>query len=70
MPVTCLFFGAHPDDVEWGAGGIALLLRNSGMSFAIVDMTNGEMGSRGTFEQRQVEAVAAEEFLGATAAKR
>jgi len=64
MPVDVLFFGAHPDDVEWGAGGIALLLRDNGTSFAIVDMTNGEMGSRGTLEQRQVEASSAAEFLG------
>jgi bacillithiol biosynthesis deacetylase BshB1 len=64
MPVDVLFFGAHPDDVEWGAGGIALLLRDNGTSFAIVDMTNGEMGSRGTLEQRRVEASAAAEFLG------
>ena len=65
--IDVLLFGAHPDDVEWGAGGIALLLRDSGTSFAIVDMTNGEMGSRGTLEQRQVEAAAAAEFLGAHA---
>ncbi len=65
MPVDVLLFGAHPDDVEWGAGGIALLLHDSGISFAIIDMTNGEMGSRGTPEQRQAEAVAAAEFLGA-----
>jgi bacillithiol biosynthesis deacetylase BshB1 len=66
MPVDVLLFGAHPDDVEWGAGGIALLLRDAGISLAIVDMTNGEMGSRGTLEQRQVEAVAAAKFLGAS----
>lgn len=65
MPVDVLLLGAHPDDVEWGAGGIALLLRGSGTSLAIVDMTNGEMGSRGALEQRQVEAAAAAEFLGA-----
>jgi bacillithiol biosynthesis deacetylase BshB1 len=66
MSVDVLLFGAHPDDVEWGAGGIALLLRNKSISFAVVDMTNGEMGSRGTLEQRQREAVAAAEFLGAS----
>jgi N-acetylglucosamine malate deacetylase 1 len=66
MPVDILLFGAHPDDVEWGAGGIALLLRDTGVSIAIVDMTNGEMGSRGTLEQRQLEAGAAAEFLGAS----
>jgi bacillithiol biosynthesis deacetylase BshB1 len=66
MPVDVLLFGAHPDDVEWGAGGIALLLRDRGISFAIVDLTNGEMGSRGTLEQRQVEAASAAELLRAT----
>jgi N-acetylglucosamine malate deacetylase 1 len=66
MPVDVLLFGAHPDDVEWGAGGIALLLRDAGISFAIVDLTNGEMGSRGTLEQRQVEAASAAELLRAT----
>lgn len=67
MAVDVLLFGAHPDDVEWGAGGIALLLRDTGISFAIVDMTNGEMGSRGSLEQRQAEAPAAAAFLGAHA---
>jgi N-acetylglucosamine malate deacetylase 1 len=66
MPVDVLLFGAHPDDVEWGAGGIALLLRDAGISFAIVDLTIGEMGSRGTLEQRQVEAASAAELLRAT----
>lgn len=65
MPVDVLLFGAHPDDVEWGIGGIALLLRNAGISFAIVDLTNGEMGSRGTFEQRQAEAASAADLLRA-----
>ena len=64
MAVDVLFFGAHPDDVEWGAGGIALLLRGAGVSFAIVDMTEGEMGNRGTLEERRIEAAAAAEFLG------
>ena len=64
--VDVLLFGAHPDDVEWGAGGIALLLRDARISFAIVDLTSGEMGSRGTLEHRQAEAAAASEFLGAS----
>ena len=41
MPADVLLFGAHPDDIEWGVGGIALLLRDRGVSFAMVDMTNG-----------------------------
>jgi LmbE family N-acetylglucosaminyl deacetylase len=62
MAVDVLLIGAHPDDVEWGAGGIALLLRNSEIAFAILDLTNGEMGSRGTPQDRKAEAVIAESF--------
>jgi len=65
MSVAVLLFGAHPDDVEWGVGGIALLLRERGVSFSIVDLTEGEMGSRGTVEQRRREAGTAAESLGA-----
>jgi N-acetylglucosamine malate deacetylase 1 len=65
MRVDVLLFGAHPDDVEWGAGGIALLLKKSGVSFAIADLTRGEMGSRGEPEQREREALAAAEYLQA-----
>jgi bacillithiol biosynthesis deacetylase BshB1 len=65
--VDTLFFGAHPDDVEWGVGGIALRLRQEGVSFVIADMTNGEMGSRGTPAERLEEAADAAAFLGAAA---
>ena len=56
MPVDVLLFGAHPDDVEWGAGGSALILKARGSSFGVVDLTRGEMGSRGTSEERDKEA--------------
>ena len=65
MSVDIVLFGAHPDDVEWGIGGTALLLRGK-LSFAMVDLTDGEMGSRGTPEERKLEASAAAEYLGAT----
>ena len=65
MPVDVLVFGAHPDDVEWGAGGMSLLLRDRGATLAIVDLTAGEMGSRGTTEERAVEAETAARYLGA-----
>ncbi len=65
MAVDVLLFGAHPDDVEWGAGGIMLLMKQHAMSFAIVDLTAGEMGSRGTAEERDAEAQAASQFAGA-----
>ena len=56
MLVDVLLFGAHPDDVEWGAGGTILTLRAKGTSFGVVDLTRGEMGSRGTSEERDKEA--------------
>jgi N-acetylglucosamine malate deacetylase 1 len=65
MPVEVLLFGAHPDDVEWGAGGIAILLKQQRSEFVIVDFTRGERGSRGSVEERALEAVAAAEYLGA-----
>jgi N-acetylglucosamine malate deacetylase 1 len=66
MAVDVLIFGAHPDDVEWGAGGLLLLLQKRGVSAAIVDFTAGEMGSRGTPPERAEEAAAASRYLGAT----
>lgn len=62
-----LLFGAHPDDVEWGAGGTALLMTQQGLRFAFVDLTAGEMGSRGTAKERSVEGQAAAKFVGAQA---
>lgn len=63
--VDILLFGAHPDDVEWGAGGTALRLAANGLSFGIVDLTRGEMGSRGTCEERDKEAEDAALWMGA-----
>ncbi|MBB6145296.1 bacillithiol biosynthesis deacetylase BshB1 [Silvibacterium bohemicum] len=63
--VDILLFGAHPDDVEWGAGGTALTLKAAGISFGVVDLTRGEMGSRGTAEERDKEAEAAAAGMGA-----
>jgi N-acetylglucosamine malate deacetylase 1 len=65
MSLDVLFFGAHPDDVEWGAGGMALLLRQQECSFGIVDLTDGEMGSRGNEAERKQEAREAAQFVGA-----
>jgi hypothetical protein len=60
-----LFFGAHPDDVKWGAGGMALLLRQRNCSFGVVDLTDGEMRSRGNEAERKEEAREASQFVGA-----
>jgi N-acetylglucosamine malate deacetylase 1 len=66
MSLDVLFFGAHPDDVEWGAGGMALLLGQREYSFGIVDLTAGEMGSRGNEAERKEEAREASRFVGAS----
>src|ERR1700730_18070714 len=65
MPVDVLLFGAHPDDVEWGAGGSVLLLKARASSFGVVHLTRGEMGSRGTSEERDKEAQEAASSMGA-----
>ena len=64
--VSCdaLFLGPHPDDVEIACSGAILRLLRAGKTSAIVDCTRGEMGSRGTSEQRKQEAAAAAAALG------
>ncbi len=52
MPTQILFFGAHPDDIEWGVGGLTLLLHQKSVPFSLVDLTRGELGSRGTPAER------------------
>lgn len=64
--VDLLFFGAHPDDVELGAGGTIAANVASGLRVGIVDLTRGEMGTRGTPATRKREAAAAARVLGAS----
>ena len=60
-----LAVGAHPDDVELGCGATLALLRAAGRRFAILSLTRGELGSRGTPEQRAAEAAEGGRILGA-----
>lgn len=62
--VDILAFGAHPDDVELGAGGTLAKLISEGKSVAVVDLTQGELGTRGSVEERAAESAAASEILG------
>ena len=62
-----LAIGAHPDDVELAAGGTLRLCVQQGYKAGIVDLTRGELGSRGTPELRAEEARAAAEILGLAA---
>jgi N-acetylglucosamine malate deacetylase 1 len=64
--VDVIFFGAHPDDVELSAGATAAKLVKDGLRIGIVDLTRGEMGTRGTPQTRKKEAAAAGKALGAT----
>ncbi|MBV8630839.1 MAG: bacillithiol biosynthesis deacetylase BshB1, partial [Silvibacterium sp.] len=59
-----LAIAAHRDDVEQTCGGTLLRLRSIGVRTAILDLTRGESGTRGTAEQRAGEAKAAAEILG------
>ena len=64
--VDVIFFGAHPDDVELTAGGTAAKFVKDGLRVGIVDLTRGEMGTRGTAQTRKREAANAARALGAT----
>ncbi len=62
--IDILAFGAHPDDVELSAAGTLLKHIKLGKKVALVDLTQGELGSRGTIETRYSEAKEASEILG------
>lgn len=61
-----LAFGAHPDDVELGCGGTLLGAVAEGKKVGVIDLTKGELGTRGTVEQRIKEAQKASQVLGIT----
>jgi len=63
-PVNLLAFGAHPDDVEISAGGSIAKYIAMGKKVAFVDLTRGELGTRGTAETRDDEAKEAGRILG------
>jgi N-acetylglucosamine malate deacetylase 1 len=63
--VDILAIGAHPDDVELSASGTLLAHAAQGYTFGILDLTQGELGSRGTPELRAQEAAQAAVILGA-----
>ena len=67
MKVDILAIGAHPDDVELGCGGTLAKLISEGKKVAIIDLTQGELGTRGTKETRKEEAEEAAKILGISA---
>ena len=64
MKLDILAFGAHPDDVELGCAGTILKEISLGKKVGIVDLTRGELGTRGSAELRDLEAAAAASILG------
>ena len=64
MKLDLLAFGVHPDDVELGCGGILILEKGNNKKTGIIDLTEGELGTRGTKETRKIEASGAAKILG------
>jgi hypothetical protein len=67
MKLDILAFAAHPDDVEISAAGTLLKYISEGKSIGIVDLTEGELGTRGTVQTRYEEAETAGKLLGLSA---
>lgn len=65
-PVDMLVIAAHPDDAELACGGVIAQMTAEGKRVAIVECTQGEMGSRGTPVIRREEAAKAAEILNLT----
>jgi len=63
MSLDVLVIAAHPDDAEICVGGTLLALSDAGRAVGILDMTRGEMGTRGTVEDRARETAAADHLL-------
>ena len=64
MKLDILAFGAHPDDVELGCSGTIAKEISLGKKVGIIDLTRGELGTRGTAETRDAEAAEAAKILG------
>ena len=60
-----LAIGAHPDDIELGCGGTLMKEIEMGKKVGLMDLTQGELGTRGSKEIRKQEAELARDFMGA-----
>ena len=63
MKLDVLVFASHPDDAELNCGGTIASLVDSGKKVGIIDLTKGEMGTRGTDQTRAAEVKKASEIL-------
>ena len=64
--IDILAFGVHPDDIELGCGGTLIKHINLGYKVGLVDLTRGEMGTRGDISTRAKESEAASNIIGAS----
>ncbi len=64
MKLDLLAFGVHPDDIELSCAGTLLVEKNNGKKTGIVDLTKGELGTRGTAQTRKEEAENSAVILG------
>lgn len=64
-PVDILAIGPHPDDIEIGAGGSLIRWIETGYRVGLLDLTRGELGTKGNAETRRAEAAEAAERMGA-----
>jgi N-acetylglucosamine malate deacetylase 1 len=62
--IDVVAFSPHPDDVEFFCAGAMLLAADAGLSTAVVDLTEGELSTRGDPGRRSAERAAATELLG------
>ncbi|HET7118161.1 MAG TPA: bacillithiol biosynthesis deacetylase BshB1 [Hanamia sp.] len=64
MKLDLMAFGVHPDDVELSCAGTLLVEKRKGNKVGIVDLTRGELGTRGTAETREEEAENSAKIMG------
>ncbi|MDX1470642.1 MAG: bacillithiol biosynthesis deacetylase BshB1 [Flavobacteriaceae bacterium] len=64
MKLDILAFGSHPDDIELGCGGTLAKEISNGRKVGMIDLTRGELGTRGSAELRAEEAARSAEILG------
>ena len=64
MKLDLLAFGVHPDDIELSCAGTLLVEKKNGKKVGIVDLTRGELGTRGTAQTREEEARNSSKVLG------
>jgi bacillithiol biosynthesis deacetylase BshB1 len=64
MKLDILAIAVHPDDVELGCAGTLLMEKMNGKKIGVVDLTRGELGTRGTADLRAKEAARSAEILG------